>query len=75
MGRDEVRQLTIPPIDVSKCGFADTYRFLKHRGEHRPANLKNHCDFAHYYDGSAGAAPQCVADDVEPRYREKVARK
>jgi hypothetical protein len=46
-----------------------------HLGEHRPANLKNHCDFAHYYDGSAGAAPQCVADDVEPRYREKVARK
>jgi hypothetical protein len=46
-----------------------------HRGEYRPANLKNHIDFAHYYDGSAGAPPQCVADDVERRYQEKVARK
>ena len=46
-----------------------------HLGEYRPANLKKHVDFAHYYDGSASAAPQCVADDVEHRYREKIARK
>ena len=42
-----------------------------HLGEYRPVNLKNHVDFAHYYNGSAGAAPQCVADDVETRYRAK----
>jgi len=46
-----------------------------HLGEYRPANLKNHIDFAHYYDGSASAPPQCVADDVERRYQEKVAGK
>jgi hypothetical protein len=38
-------------------------------GEYRPLNLKDHVDFAHYYDGSPGAASQCVADDVESRYR------
>jgi Uncharacterized alpha/beta hydrolase domain (DUF2235) len=43
-----------------------------HLGEYRPVNLKDHVDFAHYYDGSPGAAPQCVADDVESRYRVKV---
>jgi Uncharacterized alpha/beta hydrolase domain (DUF2235) len=43
-----------------------------HLGQYRPANLRNHLDFAHYYDGSAGAAPHCVADDVESRYRAKV---
>jgi Uncharacterized alpha/beta hydrolase domain (DUF2235) len=42
-----------------------------HLGEYRPVNLKNHVDFAHYYTGSPGAAPQCVADDVESRYRAK----
>jgi len=42
-----------------------------HLGRYRPVNLKNHVDFAHYYDGTTGAAPQCVADDVERRYRAK----
>jgi Uncharacterized alpha/beta hydrolase domain (DUF2235) len=46
-----------------------------HLGQYRPANLKNHVDFAYYYDGSSGAAPQCVADDVERRYQDKAARK
>jgi Uncharacterized alpha/beta hydrolase domain (DUF2235) len=50
---------------------ADDVVLYDHLGEYRPANLKNHVDFAHYYDGSAGAVPQYVADDVERRYREK----
>ena len=35
MGRDEVRQLTIPPIDVSKGGVAKPNGLLQHGGKYR----------------------------------------
>jgi uncharacterized protein (DUF2235 family) len=52
---------------------ADEVLLYDHLGRYRPANLKNHVDFAHYYDGSPDVAPQCVADDVESRYRAELA--
>jgi hypothetical protein len=42
-------------------------------GKYRPPNLRNHVDFAQYYDGTPNLAPQCVADNVEDRYRAIVA--
>ena len=42
-------------------------------GKYRPPNLRNHVDFAQYYDGTPNLAPQCVADNVEDRYRSIVA--
>jgi len=40
---------------------------------YRPENLRNHVDFAHYYDGQRPAPPEpvAVADNVEERCRAK----
>jgi hypothetical protein len=40
---------------------------------YRPANLKCHIDFAHYYELEKGEArdPQCVADDIETKWSRK----
>jgi hypothetical protein len=43
-------------------------------GRYRPSNLKNHADFAHYYNN--GAAPKtlkAVADDIEARWEKQKA--
>ncbi|QQO16702.1 DUF2235 domain-containing protein [Bradyrhizobium diazoefficiens] len=35
---------------------------------YRPDNMRVHVDFKHYFDGSAGQPPQCIADDIERKW-------
>ncbi|UGX91764.1 DUF2235 domain-containing protein [Bradyrhizobium barranii subsp. barranii] len=36
---------------------------------YRPDNMQVHVDFRHYFDQSAPQAPQCVADDIELKWK------
>jgi hypothetical protein len=36
---------------------------------YRPGNMRVHVDFRHYFDQTEPEAPQCVADDIESKWR------
>jgi hypothetical protein len=36
---------------------------------YRPDNMRVHVDFTHYFDQSEPQAPQCIADDIELRWK------
>jgi hypothetical protein len=38
-------------------------------GDYRPNNMRVHVDFEHYFDESAAQLTQCVADDIEEKWR------
>ncbi len=42
-----------------------------HLGPYRPPNLRNHVDFAHYYNNQGAPEPQCVADDLEWKFSQR----
>jgi hypothetical protein len=44
-----------------------------HLGSYRPTNLRNHVDFAHYYDDRPAAEPTCDADNLEARFAQQKA--
>jgi hypothetical protein len=42
---------------------------------YRPVNMKNHTDFAHYYQRTAIYSPQATADYIEAKWERQKARR
>jgi hypothetical protein len=38
--------------------------------DYRPDNMRIHVDFMHYFDSSPPHPPQCIADDIEQKWKD-----
>ncbi len=68
---DDTTKLSSSPMhkSVYRRFEAGPVLLYDHLATYRPDNMRVHIDFRHYFDHSAAQPPQCVADDIEMKWK------
>ena len=68
---DNTTGLSTSPMHKSVYRRFETKEVLLYdrMSPYRPDNKRVHVDFKHYFDRSAAQPPQCVADDIEHKWK------